>query len=253
MLGSIGRLVRRAAGPRDTQAEIAIRWIRRGEHSRLARHLGRHAVRSPAPTSSALIESLAEATNRLGQQPLWDGYEGHNTGGATRTPDVVRTAATMGALYTSLVQALRPHVVVEFGTAFGVSGMYFLAGLEANQHGRLLTFEPNEVWRRAALGNLARIGDRFESVLGTFEEHIDTVLPQDQRIDLAFIDAIHTPAFVLPQLELVFERSAEGAVIIIDDINFSGEMRACWQRIAEDRRFASSAALGERVGILERA
>ncbi len=253
MLASIGQLVRRATGSRGTSDEIAVQWTRRGEHSRLARHLGRHSVRPPVGASCTVIESIAQETNRLGPQPLWSGYEGHNIGGATRMPDVVRTAASMGALYTSLVQALRPHVVVEFGTAFGVSGMYFLAGLEANQHGRLLTFEPNEVWRNAALRNLARIGDRFDSVLGTFEDRIDAVLPEGQRIDLAFIDAIHTPEFVQPQLELVVSRSADGAVIVIDDINFSGEMRACWQRIAEDGRFVSSAALGERVGILERA
>ena len=253
MLPGIAQLVRRATGSRGTADEIAVHWTHRGEHSRLARHLGRHTVRPPASEASTVIESLAQETNRLGPQPLWSGYEGNNIGGPTRMPDVVRTAATMGALYTSLVQALRPHIVVEFGTAFGVSGMYFLAGLEANQHGRLLTFDPNDVWRNAALGNLARISNRFESVLGTFEDSIDAVLPQGHRIDLAFIDAIHTPEFVQPQLELVVERSADGAVIIIDDINFSGEMRACWQRIAEDNRFVSSAALGGRVGILERA
>jgi len=157
----------------------------------------------------------------------------------------------MGNLYTFLVQALQPNIIVEFGTAFGVSGMYFLAGIESNHKGQLLTFEPNDVWRNLAVRNLSRISDRFQSTAGTFEENIDKVLPQGQSIDLAFIDAIHTKEFVIPQLEIVMARSSDKAIIILDDINFSASMRECWETVSNDSRFLASAALDERVGILE--
>ncbi len=231
--------------------KVPVRWVRKDSHSWLWQNLEDDFIKPKQTPYSSRIENLAEETNQLGPQPLWDGYASNNIAGPTRMPDGVRTTETMGNLYTYLVQKLQPHVVVEFGTAFGVSGMYFLAGIESNHKGKLLTFEPNDVWRHLAIRNLSQISDRFDSMAGTFEENIDEVLPRGQGIDLAFIDAIHTKEFVVPQLEIVIARSSDHAIIILDDINFSDNMRECWEEVSKDSRFVCSAALGERVGILE--
>lgn len=231
--------------------ETLATWVKKADGSWLAQHFEDAEVR-PANTSfSNRIEKLAQQANRLGPQPLWEGYVGHNVGGATRLPAGVRTTAVMGNFYSWLVRAWQPEVVVEFGTAFGVSGMYFLAGLETNGKGKLLTFEPNETWRRIAVPCLEQIGTRFISTAGTFEATIDRVLPAGERIDMAFIDAIHTSAFVIPQLERVVARCSDHALVILDDINFSDDMQECWGRVSRDARFVSSVALGQRVGVLE--
>ena len=231
--------------------EVPVKWIIKNSNSWLSQQIKDDFI-SPNKTSySPLIEELAKETNQLGPQPLWNGYAGNNIAGPTRMPNVVRTTETMGNLYTYLVNKLQPHVIVEFGTAFGVSGMYFLAGIESNNNGQLLTFEPNEVWRHLAIRNLSQISDRFNSIAGTFEDNIDNALPQGQRIDLAFIDAIHTKEFVIPQLEIIIARSSDFAIIMLDDINFSDSMRGCWEEVSKDSRFFASVALGERVGILE--
>ena len=120
--------------------------------------------------------------------------------------------------------------------------MYFLAGIESNQTGKLLTFEPNDVWREVAVHNLSQISNRFDSIAGTFEDNIADALPRGQGIDLAFIDAIHTKEFVLPQLEIVLSRSSDNAIIILDDINFSESMKECWKEVSMDIRFSCSAA-----------
>jgi len=228
-----------------------VKWIKRNNQSWLSQHIQDDFIKPQETIYSSKIEKLAKETNQLGPQPLWNGYASSNIAGPTRMPDGVRTAAAMGNLYTYLVQQLQPRVIVEFGTAFGVSGMYFLAGIESNHKGQLLTFEPNDIWRNLAVRNLSQISDRFKSIAGTFEENIDNVLPQDQSIDLAFIDAIHTKEFVVPQLEIVIAKSSDKAIIVLDDINFSDSMRACWDEVSKDHRFSSSAALDERVGILE--
>jgi len=234
----------------DQHGTLDIHWIKKGEGSWLSSIL-QNSVIKPAPTRySKKIENLARETNSLGPQPLWDGYAGNNIAGATRMPDGVRTNAQMGDFYSWLVEMWKPDMIVEFGTAFGVSGMYFLAGVEINQKGHLLTFDPNDVWRNLAVGCLAGISSSFTSIDGTFEENVDRVL-EDRRIDIAFIDAIHTREFVIPQLELVLARCNDKAIVILDDINFSDDMRACWQDVAHDSRFVSSVMIGERVGILE--
>lgn len=231
--------------------QVPVSWVRKDSRSWLAQHFAQDAAPSGKSAYSTQIEQLAKQTNRLGPQPLWQGYAGRNVGGPTRMSDEVRTAPAMGNAYTWLVQKLQPRIIVEFGTAFGVSGMYFLAGIEYNHKGRLLTFEPNEVWRNLAVSNLAKISNRFESIPGTFEDNIDKVLAADERIDLAFIDAIHTRDFVLPQLEIVLSRCDDRAIIILDDINFSNDMKACWDIVSRDERFLATVALDARVGMLE--
>lgn len=248
MLGKVKRFIGEIVFARH---QVQVGWVKKNSRSWLAQQIEQDFIRPGKSAFSAQIEQLAKATNRLGPKPLWQGYAGRNVGGPTRMPDEVRTAPAMGDAYTWLVQKLQPRIIVEFGTAFGVSGMYFLAGIEYNHKGRLLTFEPNEVWRDLALANLSKISERFQSVAGTFEDHIDQVLLPDQSIDLAFIDAIHTREFVLPQLELVLSRCDGKAIIILDDINFSNDMKACWNMLSRDERFLASATLDQRVGVLE--
>jgi predicted O-methyltransferase YrrM len=235
----------------QSQMNVPVAWIRKDRNSWLCQHLTGKAIKAGDTIYSSRIEKLAEETNKLGPQPLWQGYGDKNVRGPTRVPNDVRTGRAMGNLFTYLVQKRQPNVVVEFGTAFGISGMYFLAGIESNQTGKLLTFEPNDVWREVAVHNLSQISNRFDSIAGTFEDNIADALPRGQGIDLAFIDAIHTKEFVLPQLEIVLSRSSDNAIIILDDINFSESMKECWKEVSMDIRFSCSAALGGRVGILE--
>lgn len=202
---------------------------------------------------SVRIEERAEVTQRLGERPLWSRYppaDAGRQGPATRCSDQVRTSPRMGRFFTWLVAARRPMTITEFGAAFGVSGMYWLSGLEMNSEGWLHTFEPNEDWASIAEANLRVVGSRFTLTRGTFEDNIALVLPRGQHIDIAFIDAIHTSAFVEPQFNLVAERLAPGGLVLLDDIDFSVDMQACWRRIREDGRLAASAEVG-RVGIVE--
>lgn len=88
----------------------------------LGRELSASAVTPPRPALAKKIEDLAAATHALGQQPLWEGYGQNNARGPTREANDVRTPALFGAVYADLVSKLKPEIVVEFGTAFGVSG-----------------------------------------------------------------------------------------------------------------------------------
>jgi predicted O-methyltransferase YrrM len=162
----------------------------------------------------------------------------------------VRINKKVGAFFVWLVTARKPSIIVEFGTGFGVSGMYWLAGLSGAQSGTLFTFEPNEIWAGIAKRNLASISNRFTLTVGTFEDNVDTVLGDHVTIDVAFIDAIHTCGCVLPQLELVLERLSPGGIVIFDDIDFSDAMGSCWKTISHQSRFVASAEI-ENLGIVE--
>ncbi len=212
---------------------------------------------TPVTREILKVEQLAKKTNMGGAQPLWEDYSRLQNypykvdKGAKRFPDEVRTDANTGSFFTWLVEHKKPSVVLEFGAAFGVSGMYWLVGMEANGFGQLLSFEPNTLWASIAEKNFSAISNRFLLTQDTFEKHALRLKQEDVKVDIAFIDAIHTSEFVHQQLNLVLQIAAPGALIILDDINFSEDMRRCWKEVSQDMRFVSVYHLGERLGILE--
>jgi predicted O-methyltransferase YrrM len=202
------------------------------------------------------IEQRAAETERLGAKPLWEGYRDvpnypRTTIDSVRSSNQVRSTALMGEFFSWLTMKLVPETIVEFGTAFGISGMYWLAGLNHNRHGRLLAFEPNSVWADIAYGNLSSISDRFDLTVGTFEQNIYTKLGQNEKVDIAFVDAIHTSEFVLSQFDILLKMAMPNGMILFDDINFSEDMKSCWQSLARHHQVRTSAIVNERLGIVE--
>ncbi len=233
----------------------SVRYVRSG-NGWLMRNLPGPSLSLPKPIDADRIEARASETERMGAMPLWKGYASvpdypRATTGSARRSDQVRSTALAGYLFAWLAAERDASIVVEFGTAFGVSGMYWLAGLKRSRHGRLLTFEPNAVWADIARANLASISQDFDLVTGTFEEYIDSTLKPGERIDIAFVDAIHTSAFVFHQFDILMPRMTPGGLILFDDISFSEDMMSCWSAISRDPRIVASATIGRRLGIVE--
>lgn len=232
---------------------VPVDWVQNDETSWLGHYLGSFEKSVRATRFAARIERLSAHTTRLGPQRLWDKYleiPGYHKNNSTRRPDEVRSHFDVCNLFADLVRVRRPNLVVEFGAAFGVSGMYWLAGLEEASAGRLLSFEANKNWCAIARQNMTQIGTRFKLVEGTFESNIDVELAPGEKIDICFIDAIHTREFVTRQFEIVAARLATQGLVVIDDVDFPG-MDGCWEDIAVDPRVRASAILRRHIGIVE--
>jgi predicted O-methyltransferase YrrM len=224
-------------------------WRKRGASSWLSAHLGDHTFAPPQTASSSKIRSLTAATEATGPKKLWEGY---GQPGATRTVGIVSTRPEFGNLFSFLARERRPAVIVEFGAAFGVSGMYWLDGLQAAKTGELLSFEVNPDWAEIARLNISQIGNRFRLTVGTFEDNIHEVL-KDRKIDVAYIDAIHTSEFVNSQFALVRELLANKGIVLFDDIDFSADMDSCWNSIVTRADVQSAVEVNKHVGIIEMA
>lgn len=251
-------LMRRFSPPKGVVAKNTPNFVhyRREGEGWLVRNLPESHLILPKPIDADRIEARAAATERMGAKPLWEGYAAvpnypRSTADSMRRSDEVRSSISAGRLFAWLAAQRTATLIVEFGTAFGISGMYWLAGLKHDPEGRLLTFEPNALWAEIARENLAAISRQFNLVTGTFEENIDSTLRPGQRIDIAFVDAIHTSAFVLRQFDILLPRMTPGGLMLFDDIDFSGDMESCWHAIALDPRVVASATFGRRLGIVE--
>jgi predicted O-methyltransferase YrrM len=227
---------------------LSLDWVKREPSSWLVSNLPEKSFRPGRAPHARRIEERTAATQKLGAKPLWQGY-GQN--GAVRAANEVRTSARMGCLFTWLVLRRKPSVVVEFGTAFGTSGMYWLSGLETTRSGKLFTFEPNREWAAIARENLRAISTRFDLTEGTFEDNVEGKLGDGPSIDIAFIDAIHTSAFVLPQFKLVLQHLKPGGLVLFDDVDFSDDMADCWRQVAQDDRVHASVMVESHVGVVQ--
>jgi predicted O-methyltransferase YrrM len=202
------------------------------------------------------IEERLSNTERHGALPLWEGYDKIENYPKAAGPDAKRssievgTNPAIGRFFVALVLRRKPSVVVEFGTAFGASGMYWLAGLDKNGFGHLYTFDPNATWARIAHENLASVSDRFTGIVGTFEDNYSVIDQSKSCIDICLIDAIHTTDFVLSQLSIVLQNSRSQTLIVLDDIKFSDDMWACWKRVSGQDRFSAAIEFGG-VGVVE--
>lgn len=215
---------------------LKLKWVKHG---------GRIAAlprRLPSAARKADIEALAKSTNKVGALPL-DGAYGQP--GATRKPKQVRAASWQGDLYAHLVERDDPEIVVEFGSAFGVSGMYLASAL---RRGRLYSFEINPAWADIAERNIKSITDRYTLTRGAFENHVDDI---PGPIDVALVDGIHSYDFVVRQWQILRTRMAPGGRVLFDDIDFNPGMQQAWREISVDPQLVGAVEVSKRLGLIE--
>jgi len=235
--------------------KIRIQWKKTSSQGELFKH---YPFKNYKPYHKRIYETIEEnvrLTGEKGNLPLWDGYDHLNDyrphEGKQRNVYQVRSSATICKFYTELVSKIKPETIIEIGGAFGVSGMYWLAGIKMNNAGFLYSFEPNKIWSSIANQNLASIDHRFNLVNATFEEQCQNILNNVKCFQVAFIDAIHTSKFVFNQYELLKNYARSGTVILLDDINFSRDMQVCWESISKKDEVLSSFQINNRVGVIE--
>ncbi len=235
---------------------LHVRFLKNKHHSWLFNNIAKGYIRIPDFPDTSKIEAIAKQTHGLGKVELWEGYrkaisDGYRDKGLIREPNQVRIQKNIGKFFVWLLVKKKPNIIVEIGTAFGISGMYWLSGIESLNHGKLITFEPNIAWAGVAIKNLALIGKRFNVVVGKFEDLFNEYFPKEQEINIAFIDAIHTSEAVDVQLGLILKRIPKGGLVVFDDICFSPDLSAYWRKIANDERFAASIEIDNKIGIIE--
>jgi predicted O-methyltransferase YrrM len=226
------------------QTQLSLAWLKAGGW--LSDHLTGSVPQAPRKRH---IEAVADATERLGPQKLADEY---GEPGGQRTPAVVRSSSRSGDLYAWLARARRPATTVEFGAAFGVSGMYFTAGLEAAGAGHLYSFEINREWADIAERNIRSVSNRVTLTRGAFEDCVTDVLTAP--IDIAFVDAIHQYDFVMRQFDILEPRMAPGGIILFDDIDFQkpgARMGEAWRELAGRPDVVAAVEVNGRLGIIE--
>lgn len=137
-----------------------------------------------------------------------------------------------------LVRHLHPKTMLELGTSVGISALYQSTG---NPSGRLITLEGCPETARLARENFLRFPNLdIQLVEGPFETTLPELLKNTPRIDYLYIDGHHKLEPTLHYIGLCKPFLTENAVVVVDDINWSEEMRTAWTKLKEDPFFTLS-------------
>jgi len=130
-----------------------------------------------------------------------------------------------------LTHYFKPKVMLELGTSVGISAMYHALGSET---GTLITVEgcehtsalANQTFAELKATNVVVVNDEFDSAL-------NNILSENVVLDYVFIDGNHRKEPTLKYFERCLKQSHAKTIFIIDDINWSEEMREAWQQIKQ--------------------
>lgn len=233
--------------------KIDFNWIKKDINSWLHSNIKSNQIEFSGQPFDIIIEYIAEITNRNGALPLWAGYNQGRSGNnqESRFPNQVRVGSSIGSFFTWITRIRKPDYIAEIGSAYGISGMYWAAGIEINGKGKFITFEANELWHQIAHKNISLITSKFSSFCGTVENNFNKISLKDGKIDILFIDAIHKKEEVNSQLMLFKPYLKTGSLIIIDDINFSNDMKVYWDNLSVEKYVMASIEVKSRLGIIE--
>jgi predicted O-methyltransferase YrrM len=117
-------------------------------------------------------------------------------------------------LLYSLVRAIRPATVVEFGMSFGISTIHLAAAVADNRAGHVVTTELSAAKVAAAGASIAEAG-LADAVTILPGDALATLAQVPGPIGLLFLDGWKD--LCLPVLRLLEPRLAPGALVVADD------------------------------------
>jgi caffeoyl-CoA O-methyltransferase len=133
----------------------------------------------------------------------------------------MQIAAEQGAFLTLLTRIVGARFAVEVGTFTGYSALCIARGLPAD--GRLLCCDVSDEW--TAIGRRAwesaGVADRIELRLAPGTDTLRS-LPQDETIDLAFVDA-DKPSYAV-YYEEILSRLRPNGVLLVDNVLWGGRV-----------------------------
>jgi caffeoyl-CoA O-methyltransferase len=126
-----------------------------------------------------------------------------------------------GRLLEMLVAVTGARLVVEIGTFTGMSALWLARGLTGD--GRLVCFDLTDEYADTARAawREAGVDDRIDLRIGPAGEGI-AALPDDEPIDLAFIDADKTG--YRGYLDQLVPRLSERGLVVVDNVLWSGSV-----------------------------
>ena len=151
-----------------------------------------------------------------------------------------RAAATpeKGRFLFRMTRWRQPATLLEIGTSLGIGALYLH---NAVRKSRYIGLEGCPDCAQTARDNLFRFQlCNAEILTGDFAETLPKALKTLGTVDTVYFDGNHNGAATLRYFEQCMPFAREQSVFIFDDIYWSADMTAAWERIRADERVTLS-------------
>src|SRR5690625_648530 len=146
-----------------------------------------------------------------------------------------------GQMLYALVRDFKPQQCLELGTCLGISSAFIASALQLNGGGSLVTFEGSASRSGYAQSVLKELElENIEHVVGPFQQTLVPQLKNYRALDFCYIDGHHDGKATVSYFESILPLLTEGAVVVIDDITWSGGMKEAWSEIKSREEVALS-------------
>ena len=130
---------------------------------------------------------------------------------------------SLGRLCYVVCRALRPEMVVETGTAYGVTSAYILQAIADNRRGRLISIDlpplGNDADRYVGILVPDALRQYWKLVRGTSRQHLDSILRSVGSVDMFVHDSLHTRRTMMAEFMTIGRFIRQPGVIVADDIH----------------------------------
>jgi predicted O-methyltransferase YrrM len=139
--------------------------------------------------------------------------------------------AAEGRILYNLSAYVKPSVILELGTSFGISTMYLKLG---NPSARIITIEGCPEIASIAVNNFRKnnMAD-VEVIVGSFDEVLPGLIHSGLLPDMVFVDGNHGYNATLRYFEILLPLMKNDSLMIFDDIHWSDEMELAWREIEQ--------------------
>ena len=135
-------------------------------------------------------------------------------------------------LLFEIVRVYKPRACLEMGTSLGISAAYIASALKLNGRGTLVTLEGAPTLASIAARNFNKLGlDNVEVRVGPFDDTLGPTLQECGPVEFVFVDGHHDDRATRRYFDVIRAHLASGAIIIVDDINWSDGMQNAWRYI----------------------
>lgn len=142
---------------------------------------------------------------------------------------VASVSPKYGQLLYRLAGYYKPSLIIELGTALGISTMYLAMG---NPKCRVITVEGNCQLAGIALENFAACNLKNITLMNSsFDDALVRLVPECGTRNLIFIDGNHTFKATLQYFETFMNMAGSSNIFVFDDINWSYDMMRAWKSI----------------------
>jgi predicted O-methyltransferase YrrM len=128
-----------------------------------------------------------------------------------------------------LAHFLKPKATIELGTSLGLSSAYIISGHPAM---RYFGVEGDPFLAVQATKLLDKVESNQTKILKcTIEDTLASLNEKGERFDLVYMDGHHEFEATLTYFEQIVEMISDNAMVVVDDILWSGAMLKAWHEV----------------------